>query len=52
VLAGFIAASTWYLDAAKFLSRWALDASKIKILSFLSIFFWFFVSDQYFGESC
>jgi len=51
VLAGFIAASTWYLDAAKFLSRWALDASKIKILSFLSIFFGFLLAISILGRA-
>ena len=50
VLIGFIAASTLYMTFAKFLSRWALDASKIKILSFLSIFFGSLIAIGTFGR--
>lgn len=41
VLAGFLAASTHYMEVAKSLSHWIPDVSKIKLLSFLSIFFGF-----------
>lgn len=43
VLIGFLAASTHYMQVAKSLSDWMPDASKIKLLSFLSIFFGFIV---------
>jgi membrane protein required for colicin V production len=44
VLVGFLAASTHYIMVAKSLSYWMPDASKIKLLSFLSIFFGFIVA--------
>ena len=50
VLIGFIAASTFYMTIVKFLSRWTLDASKIKILSFLGIFFVFLTAISTFGK--
>jgi membrane protein required for colicin V production len=51
VLAGFMAASTCYLEVAKSLSRWTSDASKIKILSFLSIFFGFLLAISILGRA-
>lgn len=39
LLAGFLTASTRYIEVAKFLLHWMPDASKINLLSFLSIFF-------------
>lgn len=51
VLAGFMAASTGYLEVAKSLSRWTSDASKIKILSFLSIFFGFLLAISILGRA-
>lgn len=50
VLIGFMAASMFYMGVAKFLSRWTLDASKIKILSFLSIFFGSLIAIGTFGR--
>jgi membrane protein required for colicin V production len=50
VLIGFIAASTFYMAIAKFLSRWTLDASKIKILSFLCIIFGSLITIGIFGR--
>ena len=50
VLAGFLAASTCYMEVAKSLSRWISDASKLKILSFLSIFFGFLIAMSILGR--
>jgi len=50
VLIGFIAASTFYMAIAKFLSRWTLDVSKIKILSFLCIIFGSLIAIGIFGR--
>ncbi|MDH4205388.1 MAG: CvpA family protein [Desulfobacteraceae bacterium] len=49
VLAGFLAASTSYVKVAKFLPHWIPDASKIKLLSFLSIFFGFIITISILG---
>jgi membrane protein required for colicin V production len=43
VLAGFYAASAHYIEVAKSLSYWMPDVTKIKILSFLSIFIGFLI---------
>lgn len=43
-LIGFLAASTHYMQVAKSLSNWMPDASKIKLLSFLSIFLGFIIT--------
>jgi membrane protein required for colicin V production len=51
VLAGFLAASSCYLEVAKSLSRWTSDASKIKILSFLSIFFGILIAMSMLGRA-
>ena len=50
ILAGFLAASTCYMEVAKFLSRWISDASKIKTLSFLSIFFGLLIAISILGR--
>jgi len=50
VLIGFITASTFYLTISKFLSRWTLDASKIKIFSFLGIFIGSLIAMDIFGK--
>lgn len=51
VLVGFIAASTYHMEFAQSISRWASDASKIKILSFLSIFFGFLIAVSILGKA-
>jgi membrane protein required for colicin V production len=50
VLAGFYAASIHYTEAAKSLSYWIPDASKIKMWSFLVVFIGFLVVISILGK--
>jgi len=49
VLVGFFGASAFYMEVAESLSYWMPDASHVNILSFLSIFFGFFIAISILG---
>lgn len=50
VLIGLYAASMHYIDVATSLSYWLPDASKVNLLSFLSIFFGFLIAISILGK--
>ncbi|MBW2492478.1 MAG: CvpA family protein [Deltaproteobacteria bacterium] len=50
VLVGFLTASTCYMEVVRSLSIWISDVSKIKILSFLIIFFGFLIAMSFLGK--
>lgn len=49
VLAGFLAASTRYIEVSESLSCWMPDGFKVNLLSFLSIFFGFIITISVLG---